>query len=161
MVADDAVAMGRVDLEERDIEAGVRVASPDLAPLPRPELHARLALANWTAEERRLDYRLTKDGFDTVGKKGRTRIRWPAIHRFAEGPDSFVIQASETMRTVIPKRAFAGDDIPTVRAMLTEWVTPRPSTQKPATGRRVKTVVLWMVLVVLFLAVWQFVSTPR
>jgi hypothetical protein len=161
MLADDAAVTGSVDLEQRDVETGVRIGTPDLVPLPNPDLHARLALANWTDEERRLGYRLTKDGIEIAGKKGRSRIRWPAIHRFAEGPACFVLQASEALRTVIPKRAFAEAELPLVRAMFIEWVTPRPSTVKPRTPKPVMTLVLWLAVVVLFLAVWQLFGSAQ
>ncbi len=51
-------------------------------------------LANWTHEERRLAYRLTKDGVEVTGKKGRTLTRWVAVRRFAEGDTAFVLEAA-------------------------------------------------------------------
>jgi hypothetical protein len=76
-------------------------------------------------------------------------IHWSGIHRFAEASDDFVVQATETIPHVIPKRAFTPEQVDVVRAMLAERIKSRP---RPGRDRRilVRAALLWLLLIVAF-----------
>jgi hypothetical protein len=118
--------------------------------------NAKRALANKPEAERTFYWRFSPDGFEITTPASYSRANWSIIHRFLEGPTAFVLYASEAVVHVIPKSALRGDDVNALRALLTSRIIAR---KKPSLASRFAWVgVLWVVLILMFLAMWQFLQ---
>jgi len=115
---------------------------------------ARRSLAGKTDRERTVTWRFGPETIEISNSASYTRFEWSTFHRSLEGPDTFVLYTSEAVLQVIPKRAFRTEDIETVRRMFASHITPR---KKPSHAMR--TLLLWVTLILLFLAVWQFMNS--
>jgi hypothetical protein len=117
---------------------------------------ARRSLAGKTDRERTVTWRFTPETVEITTVTTYTRMQWSTVHRCLEGGDVFALYTSEAIVQIIPKRAFRAEEIETLRGMFASLVTPRK--RPSAIGRML---VLWMVLVLAFLAVWQFMQDVR
>ncbi len=116
---------------------------------------ARRSLANKTESERTLTYAFSAAGVEITSALTYSRVKWPAVHRFGEGSKVFALNLSEAVVQVIPKRALQAADIDALRAMFKTYITPR----KRRSGAGMVMIGLWVVLVLAFLAVWQFLNS--
>ncbi len=119
----------------------------------RLRLHAGRALANRTEAERAVCWRFGPEGVEMSSPGHFARMQWLSFHRFMEGRRSFVLYPNEAMVHVIPKRALSAEQMLQLRAMLKARITPRKQPTHLA-----RFIILWMVLVLVFLAVWQFLQ---
>ena len=117
--------------------------------------NARRSLANKTEAERTLTFAISPAGFEVTSELMFSRVKWPAVHRFGEGPKVFALNLSEALVQVIPKRALQAADVDALRAMFKAHITPR----KRRWGAATMMIGLWVVLVLAFLAVWQFLNS--
>jgi hypothetical protein len=120
---------------------------------------ARRALANKSDSERTVSWRFSPDGYEITTAASYGRANWSTVHRFLEGPKCFVLYASEAMVHVIPKSALRGDDVNVLRGMFTSRIVPR---KKPLTASGFRWVFfLWLLLILMFLAIWQFLQSDH
>jgi hypothetical protein len=112
---------------------------------------ARRSLANKSDAERTVTFTFSAEAVEVTTATTYSRSMWPAVHRFVEGPKTFIFYMGESIVQIVPKRALRSDEVDALRAMLTSRVTPR---KKPASPLRI--VVLWLALFVLYMFVWQF-----
>ena len=113
---------------------------------------ARRILHNKTGT-RSLDIGSTPRATPLVTRLERTL--WGALYRYDEGASAFLFFINPTVKIIVPKRAFREDDLPRIREILRTCVR-----QRHVTNATMKTLVLWVVLVVGFLVVWQFMGKP-
>jgi hypothetical protein len=117
--------------------------------------NAYRSITNKSETERTLTYAISPAGIEITNALTYSRVQWPAVHRFGEGPKVFTLNLSEALVQVIPKRALRAADVDALRTMLKTHVTPR----KKRAGGGALVAVLWILLVLLFLAVWQFLNS--
>jgi hypothetical protein len=118
-------------------------------------VNAQRSIASKSESERTLTYAISRAGVEITSALTYSRVQWPAVHRFGEGPKVFVLHLSEALVQVIPKRALRAADIEALRTMFKTYVTPR----KRRAGAGIVLAVLWMMLILMFLAVWQFLNS--
>jgi hypothetical protein len=120
------------------------------------------ALANLADEECNLVYRLDREGVAIESGAGMWQFNWPGIHRFREGRETFVLFTTEAFAHFVPKRALAADQISVVRDMLAERIRPRRRSVALVLGftpkRAIRGLTLWVLLVLMFLAIWQLLQ---
>jgi hypothetical protein len=119
--------------------------------------NARRSLANKSESERTVSYAFSNEGVEVTTVNTYSRVQWSAVHRFVEGPRTFSVYLSEAVVQVIPKRALGAADADALRAMLTSHIAPR---KRPSAFRGVL-VFLWLLMILMFLAVWQFLQPDR
>jgi hypothetical protein len=119
-----------------------------------PRLSAHRSLANKTESERTVTYSISPDAVEVTTVILYQRIKWPGVHRFVEGPKTLSLYLSEALVQVIPKRALRSHDVDRLRAMCTKCVTPR----KKLSMWWMLVFFGWLLLVVTYLAVWQFLQ---
>ncbi len=117
---------------------------------------ARRSLANKSEAERTVTLAFSAESVEVTTALTYSRVKWPGVHRFVEGPRTFILYLGEAMVQVVPKRALRSGEVDALRAMLTSHVTPRK--KPPFVGR---VLALWFLLVVMFLAIWQFLQPNR
>lgn len=103
--------------------------------------------------ERVITYEFTPNGFSSESAGASSRVDYARVHRVVDGKHSLLIYCNPHSAQVVPKRAFAEGDLKIVQGWLHDAVTPRH-----AKTFLVRTVILWVVLVVVFLAIWQFLA---
>jgi hypothetical protein len=74
-----------------------------------------------------------------------------AMHRSVETPQAFLVFTSSQIVQVVPKRAFAQEDLSRIQRMLRERIPPRPAVNQWFEKR---TVILWLLLIVFFITIW-------
>lgn len=99
--------------------------------------------------------------FDTEGVSfeapGRSAsMSWDVVPRTIETQSLFIVYASQQSIIVAPKRAFAHEDVARLSALLRARVVPKAL--RGEKSRPLRKVALWLVLIVLFLCVWQFLE---
>jgi len=75
--------------------------------------------------QERFDVLIDDSGVELSNQNGRTLSRWPAIQRFAESDDLFLLFCGQRTFHLIPKRAFATGEIEQFRTLLKQKVAPR------------------------------------
>lgn len=89
-------------------------------------------------------YHVTLPGRDS-------RLAWSTLHRSIEIADAFLIYTTPQLFTCVPKRAFAAGDQARLREALQARIPRRPEPR----GRVLKVVLLWVVLLVAFMVIWE------
>jgi hypothetical protein len=122
------------------------------------------ALANVTDAERDVTFRFDGEGVEIESGGGTWQFNWAGIHRFREGRDTFLLFTTEAVVHLVPKRALSADRVDVVRSMLTERIRPRRRSIGMVIGytprRAIRTVLLWALLILMFLACWQLLMPP-
>ncbi len=120
-------------------------------------------IARWTfaqvhPKRRRLEMRFDDDGFASTGPCSRARASWAVLTGWAETERVFAL-ASAWGVGVVPKRAFDTDQLERLRALfVARIVTPTTTPSKrEQRSQALKTVVLWLGLVVMFTVVFLVV----
>lgn len=116
---------------------------------------ASKVLENRKDTERDITWELDETGYCVKTPGSDSRAAWDTVHRIKEGRRTFLLYPASNIFQIIPKRAFRYEDIPRIRWLFRTRVTPRS-----ASNPMVRTVALWVVLIVAFLAVWQFLQQP-
>jgi hypothetical protein len=116
---------------------------------------AARVMSNKTAQERDITWEFDEVGYrvSTPGSEGRGA--WGTVHRTMEGEKTFFLYPSSNIYQLIPKRAFRDEDLPRIRELFRTRVTPRP-----IRNNAWRVLVLWVVFIGAFLAVWQFLESP-
>ena len=117
---------------------------------------ARGALVTLQAQEGIL-FRFDDYGFFFKAPGREARFAWGTMYRYIEAGPSFLVYTGPLSLVVIPKRAFAPEDERQLDALLRERIRSRPLAGTAPVGRLV---VLWLVLVIAFLAIWQLLNKP-
>lgn len=96
----------------------------------------------------------------TVALPGRrSSTAWESLSRCLETSAAFAIYLTPNAMMVVPKRAFAAADQPRLRALLQQRVPNRPLRGVYGYGSPLRGLALWTVLVVVFLVIWQILSS--
>jgi hypothetical protein len=101
-----------------------------------------------------VEYRLDQQSIATRSPGTEARVDWSNVHRFVEAPSAFLVYTSPAYAVIMPKRAFAESDVQALRNLLAQRIAPRP--KEPLVARR--TIGLWVVLILGFLAIWQTIG---
>jgi YcxB-like protein len=119
------------------------------AQLRRPAQGARL-IAAMKDGEREVSYRFDSQGLSIKTPVSETSLQYTALHREIEGQTAFVLYTQERIAQIIPKRAFDPSGVARIRQWLGVQVQARP---KPKSFLRMA--LIWAVLVVVFLVIWN------
>ena len=89
-------------------------------------LWRRFALSRSFAKAKGLqqafDVEISDDGVELSNRNGKTLSRWPAIEKFVESDDLFLLFCGQRTFHAIPKRAFAAGDADRFRELLSQKV---------------------------------------
>ncbi len=105
-----------------------------------------------------LEFRLDPQRFSFCASGREVNVEWQALTRSLEIPNAYLIYTTPRLAVIMPKRAFAPEELPRVHELLQRRV-PQKELRSVARPRRL--VITWLVLMVLFLAIWQFVEMKR
>jgi hypothetical protein len=101
-----------------------------------------------------IEYFFDGQGYQTRTPGREGRAEWGTLHGFAETPAAFLLYVSPHIFHLVPKRAFPEADQARLSAELRARVKPLG---KGPSGLK-KALVLWVVLIVAYLAIWQFLG---
>jgi hypothetical protein len=117
---------------------------------------AERILAGRGERELAVDYEFSPAGLGISTAASKSVSEWSAYHHATEIPTAFLVYPNPTVFQIVPKRAFAEADLPRLRELFAAHLKG-----KPPTNPLVRTVVLWAVLVILFLAFWNFYASSH
>ncbi len=103
--------------------------------------------------ERDITYEFTPSGFSSESPGASSHVDYSRVHRYVDAKHSLLIFCNSSTAQVVPKRAFAAGDLETVQHWLQAAVQPRRTKTFLA-----RSLILWIVLIVAFLAIWQFLQ---
>ncbi len=103
--------------------------------------------------DRDVTFRFDRYGLAVETSKRQAKMAWEVLHRALPTKFAFLVYTSPNTLEVVPKRAFAAEDLETLRRWLRQRVRTRPA---PRMFRKV--ILLWAVLIVVFLLIWQFLD---
>jgi hypothetical protein len=107
----------------------------------------------------RTTFRFDDYGFTSESGLRQHRLAWASLARAVETPHAFLIYTTPQTVLIVPKRAFTDADVAALSRRLPERITPKPLPGAGLlAGGTKRTLVLWVVLVVAFLAIWQFLD---
>jgi len=99
-------------------------------------------------------FRFDEAGVQASNSLRRHELKWAGLTQQVETPSSFLICASPRMLLVVPKRAFGPDEQQGLRQMLQQRILA-----KPQASHLPRLLLLWLVVFIVILGVWQFLST--
>lgn len=119
-------------------------------------LQARRFFKDIDADKRETTYVFTPTALEVTTKNSHVKQDYEALKRFVLMPHTLLLYSSSSVAQIVPLRAFD----PTDRERVIGWVRAqvKPSPKVPLALKR--TVGLWVVLVVAFVAIWWFLN-PR
>jgi hypothetical protein len=117
---------------------------------------ARKTLEGKSERDRTVALELDPAGYSISTPSSSSNAEWSTLHRYHEGKSAFLFYVNPTVHQIVPKRAFRDEDVAKVRALLAAHVT-----QKPAGRSATKMILLWAFLIVVFLAIWQYLSMTK
>ncbi|HYQ17409.1 MAG TPA: YcxB family protein [Polyangiaceae bacterium] len=104
--------------------------------------------------EGKMTFRFDEQGMSIDSKLRQMRYAWPALARYLEAPESFIVYPTPRSLFVVPKRAFTEAELPEIRELLQTRIV-----QKPGGGSGLKRMVwVWLALVVTFTVIWHFLD---
>jgi hypothetical protein len=106
-----------------------------------------------------ISYRFDEDGVTIRAAGSTTTFAYRTLVKAREGSTAFLLYPHNPLvANIIPKRAFAADDLPRVRAYVTAHAP-----LKSLRGLGLRVFGLWVVLIFVFIVIWQFLnaSAPR
>jgi hypothetical protein len=112
-------------------------------------------LRNMKEGEREVSYRFDADGVTLKTPVSELSVRYAAVHRQHEGSTAFLLYTQERLAQLVPKRAFDAAQLEHIRRWLSAGVRERPQPR-----RFLRLFMLWLVLIVFFLLIWQLLVTP-
>jgi hypothetical protein len=119
-------------------------------------VRARAALANKSDAERTFTWRFTPQGYEVGTVNSFARGDWSSVHRFIEGPKTFVLYPSELALHVIPKAALHPEDVPLLSKLLASRIAPRKKSR--VLGREF---LVWFVIIFVVMmlpTIWQMLQ---
>jgi hypothetical protein len=119
-----------------------------------PRYRARRAIRSLAARgDINVSYRFDDAGV-TIRSAGATAtFAYRTLVKVREGKTAFVLYTTPLLGNIVPKRAFASEEIPQVRSYLAAATKVRSMAGFPVKG-----LLAWLLLVLMFLAIWQFLS---
>ncbi len=117
-----------------------------------PHVFARRAIS--AMPDPTVHWEVGEDALTIATRGTRVTWSWDRITAFREEASVFLLWVRSGNVQAIPKRAFAPDGVAWLRAKLERAIAPR----KMGLGRRIRWLLLWLALVILFLVVWQLLS---
>jgi hypothetical protein len=93
-----------------------------------------------------------------------TRVKWGSYKGWFEGPDRVFLLLPSGASHVLPRRAWANEgDFESVRDVVRRQLAPAATVATTTTRRfGARALILWVVLILLFVAIWNFFSdVPR
>ena len=114
---------------------------------------ANMVMENKTESERDITYEFDEQGYTITTPSSSVRADWSSVHRTKESTSAFFVYPAENVMVFILKRGFAEGDVPRIAELFRTRVTPRP-TKNPA----IRILILWIILIIAFLAIWQFMT---
>jgi hypothetical protein len=115
---------------------------------------ASTVLQGLGSRELDVTFEFTPTELNIVRPAGSSRSEWSLYRHFTEVPTAFLIYTNALVFQIVPKRAFAEADIPRLRSLLAARLTPPP---RPTGGWK-RIVILWLILISLFVAIWQVIG---
>lgn len=117
-------------------------------------LQARRFFKDIAADRRETSYVFTPTGLEITTKHSHVKQDYEALKRFVLMPHTLLLYSSSSIAQIVPLRAF----VPADRERVIGWVQAqvKPSPKVPPTLKR--TVGMWLVLVLAFLAIWSFLN---
>jgi YcxB-like protein len=108
---------------------------------------ARKLFAQMLESEREHSYVFDDAGIQIQNQTSTTRLTYLALHRFLEGPTTFLLFVGAPLPQLVPKRAFAEADLSAIRELCAKHVTVRknPDFEKPS-AKRVLILLAWVLL---------------
>lgn len=110
-------------------------------------------------------FRFDDYGFAAESSLRQHRLAWAGLARALETPQAFLVYTTPGTVLIVPKRAFADDEVLRLSGWLRERITPVPVRKVGVFGTvsAQRTLVLWVVLLVTFLSIWHFLGedAPR
>jgi hypothetical protein len=104
-------------------------------------------------------FRFDDYGFTWESSLRQHRLAWASLARALETPTAFLVYTAPQAVLIVPKRAFTDADVAALSRLLRERITPKPAPKAGLFANRTwRTLLLWVVLVVTFLAIWQFLD---
>jgi hypothetical protein len=117
----------------------------------------KLFKSNESEFDRTLTYSIYDAGFDVSTAHGSTRVEWSSVRHFRHEPKSFLFYTPQTFAYLVPRRALSEDQI----HLMTLIMATRRAVQEAPRLRPVRLflfVFFCMVVLLLLLAVWQFLN---
>jgi hypothetical protein len=109
-------------------------------------------------EQRQQWMRFGPEHFESADEESSSKLSWKRIVRFEALPDALLVYISPYAYHLVPRRAFPSEaDFHMARAWLEAKVVAQP--QKASGGRR--TLILWVLLILMFLALYQLLGSGR
>jgi YcxB-like protein len=105
--------------------------------------------------EREVSYRFDSEGVNLKTPVSELSMSYAALRRQREGSTAFLLYTGERLAQLVPKRAFDAAQLEQIRRWLSAGVKERPQPR-----RFLRAIVLWLVLIVSFLLLWQLVLAP-
>ena len=112
-------------------------------------------LANMKEGEREVSYRFDREGVNIKTPVSELSARYAALHRQREGSTAFLLYTQERLAQLVPKRAFDAAQLEQIRSWLSAGVKELPQPR-----RFLRLFVIWLVLIVSFLLLWQLLVAP-
>jgi hypothetical protein len=113
----------------------------------------RRRLRNDSTGTRHLRFRFDPEGYAIEMPNASANIKYRALVRFVESPTALLLYTQSNFAQVLPKRALSAADLDQVRAWLKVGVTPQKSSPSPK-----RIFVMWALLIVAFIGIWQLLS---
>jgi hypothetical protein len=104
-----------------------------------------------------ISYRFSDEGFGIQTPRAKSVVAWESLAELVERPAYFLVFTSPQQFVLVAKRAFSAEDVDTLRQMFDERIVKKPLRGVPRQNAG-RTLVLWVVLVIAFLAIWQFLG---
>jgi len=106
-----------------------------------------------------VEFRFDATGFSFNPPGRQLQHAWSTLYRWLETARAFVIYTGPINVIVVPKRAFAAAEQARLRELFRQLVPNRPLRGAEVGRPIVRTVGVWLVLVIVFLALWQFLDS--
>jgi hypothetical protein len=121
------------------------------------------AFAQLPEARRTFEVAVTEDGMLAKGPKAEVRYAWSTMVGWLETENLVVMIQKGGVGDLCPKRAFEDDELPALRALLDEHiVVPPPVTPEKVAkkARGVRVLLLWIILIAAFVAIYQLATVP-
>jgi hypothetical protein len=126
-----------------------------------PKLGARKILRGLVkAGDNQVLYRFDAEGGTIRASGSSTTFAYRVLTRVRESPTTLLLTVGTASTSIVPKRAFSPDDLARLQQLLAANVKAE---NLRGSRNALKIALVWVVLVVVFVAVWQFLSSapPR
>jgi len=117
-------------------------------------LQARRFFNDIDAGRRQTAYVFTPTSLTVTTKNSHVRQDYEALKRYVLTPHTLLLYSSSSIAQIIPLRAFVSGDRERVIAWIRAQVKPSPKVP----GALKRTVVVWLMLVVAFAAIWWLLN---